>query len=94
MLKIERTGLFEQTLDEMAILYEGIDILVEQRIVLFRKNSNDSRLDNHPLRKSMEGRWAFWVNDDIRIVYKWLGKATVRLLVIGAHEVVYQKKLS
>ncbi len=91
MLKIERTGLFERMLDELAKRYEGIDILVEQRIILFRKNPNDSRLDNHPLRKSMEGRWAFSVNDDIRIVYKWLGKTTVRLLVIGTHETVYQK---
>ncbi|MEK9143395.1 MAG: hypothetical protein AAB481_02090 [Patescibacteria group bacterium] len=91
MLKIERTGLFDRTLDELAMRYEGIDVFVEQRIVFFSKNPNDSRLDNHPLRKSMEGRWAFSVNDDIRIVYRWLGKMTVRLLVIGTHEAVYKK---
>ena len=91
MLKIERTGAFERTLDELAILHEGIDILVEQRIVLFRNNPNDTRLDNHPLRKRMEGRWAFSVSDDIRIVYRWIGKTTVRFLAIGPHETVYRK---
>lgn len=91
MLKIERTGLFEQMLDELAIKQEGVDILVEERIVLFRKNPNDSRLDNHQLHKSMDGKWAFSITDDIRIVYKWRGNTTVRLLVVGSHGMVYKK---
>ena len=37
MLKIERTGLFDRTLDELAMRYEGIDVFVEQRIVFLAK---------------------------------------------------------
>jgi len=39
----------------------------------------------------MKGKWAFSVTDDIRIVYEWLGKTTVRFLAIGRHSKVYKK---
>jgi len=40
----------------------------------------------------MKGKFAFSITDDIRIVYEWLGKSTVRFLAIGEHEKVYTSK--
>jgi mRNA-degrading endonuclease YafQ of YafQ-DinJ toxin-antitoxin module len=56
----------------------------------FRKNPGDTRLDNHDLKKKMFGQRAFSITDDIRIVYKWLGKNEVRFLAIGGHSKVYK----
>lgn len=58
----------------------------------FKKNSEDTRLDDHELTKKMKGKRAFSITGDIRIVYKRLGKNLVRFLAIGGHEVVYKRK--
>jgi mRNA-degrading endonuclease YafQ of YafQ-DinJ toxin-antitoxin module len=58
------------------------------------RNPDDTRLDRHPLTKKMGGKWAFSITDDIRIVYEWLGKNTVRFLAIGKHRKVYFRKSS
>lgn len=91
MLKTERTGKFNQLLDE--IFFENPDLIseVEKRIYWFQKNPSDTRLDNHPLTKRMEEKWAFSIADDIRIVYEWLSKTTVRFLAIGGHRKVYKR---
>lgn len=68
-----------------------IKLTVDGRTRLFEKNHTDTRLQNHPLHKRLEGKWAFSVNEDIRIVYEWIGKTTVRFLAIGRHETVYKK---
>lgn len=65
---------------------------VLRRVRWFRINPNDTRLDNHELRKHLKDKWAFSVTDDIRIVYEWVGKTTVRFLAIGGHSDVYIKK--
>ena len=40
----------------------------------------------------MAEKWAFSITDDIRIVYEWLNKNTVRFLAIGGHNRVYKRK--
>ena len=37
----------------------------------------------------MKGKFAFSITNDIRIIYEWLGKNTVRFLAIGGHKKVY-----
>lgn len=64
--------------------------LIAYRINLFRYNPDDTRLDNHLLTKRMEGKWAFSITGDIRIVYEWIGKRDVRFLAIGTHTEVYE----
>lgn len=67
---------------------------IMERIALFRKNPDDTRLANHALHGRMDEKWAFSITDDIRIVYTWIGNTTVRFLAIGTHEEVYGKKAS
>jgi addiction module RelE/StbE family toxin len=61
-----------------------------EKIKLFRSNHQDTRLRNHSLTKRLEGKWAFSITSDIRIVYEWTGQTTIRLLGIGLHRDVYQ----
>ncbi len=65
---------------------------VNRQVKLFQLNPNDTRLDNHSLTKRMDGKWAFSITDDIRIVYEWIGKRTVRFLASGSHKEVYGRE--
>lgn len=92
MVKGERTGKFNQLLDEVYFGNPDLESEVDKRINWFQKNPSDARLDNHPLTGRMIGKWAFSISDDMRIVYEWLGKTTVRFLAIGGHKKVYKRR--
>ena len=89
-MKISFVGEFDQRYRELTAENSELKVLVDQKVMWFKKNPNDTRLDNHALTKQMEGKWAFNITDDIRIVYEWLGKNTVRFLAIGSHKEVYK----
>lgn len=91
MTRIERSGRYERMLEGLCREDRSLLEYVEQRLLWFRNNPSDTRLDNHPLTKTMEGYWAFFITDDIRVIYEWIGKTTVRFLAIGRHETVYKK---
>lgn len=94
MIAIKRIGRFDKMLFDLCNEDEKLEELVNQTITWFVKNPEDTRLDNHPLMKRMKGKWSFSITDDIRIVYKWLGKKKVRFLAIGTHKIVYKKEES
>lgn len=91
MVKVRRTGEFSQELQSLSVGNLEFNELVEKKILLFRKNPEDTRLNNHRLTRRMKGKWAFSIDDDIRIVYKWIGKTTARFLAIGGHPQIHQK---
>jgi len=91
MLKVEYTGLFRQKLRKLLEEQPKLRVTVQERTALFRTNPNDTRLANHALRKRLLDKWAFSITDDIRIVYCFMGKKTVRFLAIGTHATVYKK---
>ena len=91
MLKVNRTGKYEEMEQELLLENPELELEVSERIKWFSKNPQDTRLDNHALTKPMEGKWAFSITDDLRIIYEWLSKTTVRFLAIGKHKKVYSK---
>lgn len=92
MIKVKQAGKFNKLLNELYVENPELELEVNQRVRWFRSNPDDTRLDNHALTKRMEGKWAFSITDDIRIVYEWLGKTTVRFLAIGGHKKAYIRK--
>lgn len=88
MISTETSGEFSVLLRKH-IISDELKKKVRAAIKRFRRNIHDERIGNHPLKGSMKGLWAFSVTDDFRIVYQWIGKNTVRLLVIGPHKTVY-----
>lgn len=91
MPKIIKNGNFEEMYIEVCEEDLLLEPEIQQRIRWFKKNPNDTRLDNHELTKKMAGKWALSITDDIRIIYEWLGKTTVRFLAIGEHKKVYKR---
>lgn len=92
MLKIERSGNFHITLEQISLHNKSFRLTIENKIKLFRKNPTDTRLKNHALRRKMKGKHAFSITGDVRIVYKKVGKNTVKFLAIGGHTEVYSHK--
>ena|SRR3990172_10725284 len=92
MLKIRITGKFDKSLEDLLNNSEPeLENTIKQRIKLFRTDPQDTRLENHPLTGRLKDNSTFSITEDIRIVYEWLGKTTVRFLAIGSHIKVYQK---
>ncbi|MCJ7739923.1 type II toxin-antitoxin system mRNA interferase toxin, RelE/StbE family [Candidatus Microgenomates bacterium] len=89
MIKLQLSGDFDEMYRELVIENPDLKEIVWRKIKLLINNPQDTRLYNHALRGKMEGQWAFSINSDIRIVYEWLGKNTVRFLAIGGHKIVY-----
>lgn len=89
MLKVRFGGNFDKMYTELLETEPEINILVFERITLFKRNPSDTRLRNHKLTKRMNDKWAFSITEDIRIIYEITGKNTVRFLAIGPHEKVY-----
>lgn len=90
-MKIDLTGNYDRMYRFLVQENSEVKKIVIERVRWFRKNPNDSRLRNHALTRRMTGRWAFSITNDIRIVYRWVGKFTVRFLAIGPHKQVYRK---
>lgn len=89
MLKIKRSGKFNTMLNLLVVDDEELENLIEEVIVLFQENPSDTRLHDHALRRRMKGKRAFSITGDVRIVYREIGKNTVRFLDIGTHPQVY-----
>jgi mRNA interferase YafQ len=54
----------------------------------FAADPRDPVLRTHRLRGDLDGFWAFSVDDDLRVLFRW--DAAVALLVtIGSHDEVY-----
>ncbi|MEK7526192.1 MAG: type II toxin-antitoxin system mRNA interferase toxin, RelE/StbE family [Patescibacteria group bacterium] len=92
MLKVKTTGLFERRLENIFETDWDLGILVQEKISLFRKNPEDTRLRNHKLKRRLVGKFAFSITDDVRVVYELESKNVVRFLDIGTHMQVYTKK--
>ena len=78
--------MFKELIGEQAELYDE----VVWRVKRFRENQEDTRLKVHLLKRRLKGKWAFNIDDDVRILFEWKGKHKVRFLAIGGHDKVYR----
>lgn len=56
---------------------------------MFAKDPFQPRLRTHKLTGKLDGLWAFSVNFDCRVIFKFLSKNEVLLIEIGGHDEVY-----
>ncbi|MDA1317277.1 MAG: type II toxin-antitoxin system mRNA interferase toxin, RelE/StbE family [bacterium] len=94
MIKIKTTGAYERSLENVFRQHPHLKKEIRKAIKLFHNNPEDTRLRNHPLRRQLDGKHAFSIDADIRVIYEWIGKSTVRFLIIGTHQQVYRIKSS
>ncbi len=88
-MKVELSGRYDRMYRELLRRDPTMGKKVAERTILFHKNPKDTRLQTHALKKRMRGKYAFSVTNDIRIIFIWIGKSTVRFLAIGSHKTVY-----
>lgn len=91
-MKILVSGQYNRMYRNLCAKDPDIVETIIKRVILFRKNSKDTRLHTHALKKRMRGKYAFSVTDDIRILFIRIGKSTARFLAIGRHTDVYGQK--
>jgi mRNA-degrading endonuclease YafQ of YafQ-DinJ toxin-antitoxin module len=60
------------------------------RAALLRSTANpqDPLLHSHKLKGDLEDYWAFSVDDNLRVVFRWEGEAAF-LVSLGSHDEVY-----
>ncbi len=61
----------------------------KEAIITFSNNPFDTKLKTHKLSGILKGNWAFSVEYDCRVVFKFLTENKVLLIDIGSHEEVY-----
>lgn len=59
------------------------------RFILFLRNPQDLTLKDHALKGLLNGKRAFSVTGDVRVIYRFIDKDTLILLRIGTHNQVY-----
>lgn len=65
----------------------------KKRIGIFIKNPNDSRLNNHPLKREWEGYRSININADWRAIYREKKEGQKRIayfFALGTHKELYQ----
>lgn len=61
----------------------------EKKEAVFRADPFSPELRTHKLKGKLEGRWAFSVGPDLRILFRFLDGDEVLFLTIGPHDLVY-----
>lgn len=57
---------------------------------ILNSNPCDPKLKTHKLSGKLKNKYAFSVESNIRIIFKFLSKNTVLLIDIGTHDQVYR----
>ena len=56
---------------------------------IFKKDPFDPAIKAHKLTGKLKGYWAFSVDYDCRIIFRFIGKKEIFLIDIGSHDEVY-----
>ena len=59
------------------------------KLKIFEQNPFDPSLKTHKLSGILKDYWAFSIDYDIRIIFKFIDPQTVLLIDIGSHDEVY-----
>lgn len=92
MIHIRLTGTYRSMYHSLILINPKYVQITAQKVQMFAQKPHDSRLKNHALQRRMKGKWAFSIDDDVRIIYLWSDKKTARFLAIGGHSIVYGRK--
>ena len=64
------------------------DEMLRAALRRFAAAPRDPLLRTHKLRGDLDGYWAFRVDDDLRVLFRWDGDACF-LVSLGSHDEVY-----
>ena len=64
------------------------DEMLRAALTRFARDPLDPMLRTHKLKGDLTGYWAFSVDDDLRVLFRWDGDICV-LVLLGTHDEVY-----
>lgn len=64
------------------------DALLRAALRRFAADPRDPLVRTHKLKGDLEAYWAFSVDDDLRVLFRWEGDACF-LVALGTHDEVY-----
>jgi mRNA-degrading endonuclease YafQ of YafQ-DinJ toxin-antitoxin module len=59
----------------------------EEKEIIFRSNPFDSSLKTHKLNGELKDYWSFSINYEIRVIFIFHDADTIRLELIGDHDI-------
>jgi mRNA interferase YafQ len=62
--------------------------MLRATLLRFAADPQDPLLRTHKLKGELKTYWAFSVDDDLRVVFRWEGEAAF-LVNLGSHDAVY-----
>lgn len=68
-------------------LPKRIQTLADRKDAWFRRNPFDPRLRTHKLAGPLQGRWAYSVNREYRVLFRFLSAHDVLYYDIGTHQI-------
>lgn len=83
-MKIVYTPFFLKLLKNLELDLQNEAI---EKIELFKERKNHKILSVHKLHGKFTGSYSFYVNYKIRIVFEYINKEEVALLLIGSHDI-------
>lgn len=66
---------------------EDLQEEILEKMELFKNKKNHKLLKTHKLKGRLSGRYSFYVNYKIRIIFSYLSKKEVVFLAVGDHDV-------
>ena len=89
-MKILRSHTTPQFEEDFLALQTRIKRKAERRIRLFEENCFSSILDTHKLKGRLRSFWSFSIDDDYRIIFRFLSRGEAIYYRIGPHK-IYQE---
>ena len=85
MLRVYFTKKFTKQYKLLSKRNSKIAKKLEKRIEIFVKNPRDPILKTHGLSGQLKGKYAFWINWNLRVVFQWIDKNSVRFIALETH---------
>lgn len=73
-------------LKQSKLLPRDLQIEVSEKVESFKDKSNHNSLNVHKLHGRFKEKYSFYINYKIRVVFMWINKNEVALLVVGDHD--------
>ncbi len=89
MIKLVWDQKFKKTLKKRIGNSTALTTKFKSKIKLFEKDPFNPVLRTHKLSGILKGYWAFSVDKDLRVIFKFINSDKVLLIDIGTHDEVY-----
>ncbi len=89
MTTINFSSHFKSALKKLARRQPEIMVVVVEKILLFNNHTKHSSLKLHKLSGDLKDHWAFSIEYDVRIVFRYTNDGNILFIDIGNHNQVY-----